>query len=165
MQLVVYGPTKCTHCKQYPIYVFPEMKLRSSCLVLNSYIHVSVSDLHIPHDRSTHFAAAKSVDRSGAMNWASEGVLRVKQGDRDIQKQFTHRGVGGPDKYKFTGLHYTALSADANPYGKGCIKNCVHIRNLFIVKYNQLFILWIILSAGFGHGDGATAHFISSNQR
>jgi hypothetical protein len=34
------------HCKQDPIYVFPEMKLRG--LVPNFYIHVSVSDLYIP---------------------------------------------------------------------------------------------------------------------
>ncbi len=31
---------------QNPIYVFQEMKLRG--LVPNSYIHVTVSDLHIP---------------------------------------------------------------------------------------------------------------------
>ncbi len=35
-----------THCKEDLIYVFPEIKLRG--LVLNSYIHVSVSDLYIP---------------------------------------------------------------------------------------------------------------------
>ncbi len=34
------------HCKEDPIDVFPEMKLRG--LVLNSYIHVPVSDLYIP---------------------------------------------------------------------------------------------------------------------
>ncbi len=34
------------HCNENPIYVFPEMKLRG--LVPNSYIHVSVSDVHIP---------------------------------------------------------------------------------------------------------------------
>jgi hypothetical protein len=33
------------HCKEDPIYVFTEMKLRG--LVPNSYIHVSVSDLYI----------------------------------------------------------------------------------------------------------------------
>jgi hypothetical protein len=33
------------HCKQDPMYVFPEMKLR--CLVPNFHIHVSVSDLYI----------------------------------------------------------------------------------------------------------------------
>jgi hypothetical protein len=33
-------------CKQDPIYVFPELKLRG--LVPNFYIHVSVSDLYIP---------------------------------------------------------------------------------------------------------------------
>jgi hypothetical protein len=33
-------------CKEDPIYVFPEMKLRT--LAPNSYIHVSVSDLYIP---------------------------------------------------------------------------------------------------------------------
>ncbi len=35
-----------THCKQDPIYVFPEMKLCD--LVPNFHIHVSVSDLYIP---------------------------------------------------------------------------------------------------------------------
>jgi hypothetical protein len=33
------------HCTENPIYVFPEMKLRS--LVHNSYINLSVSDLYI----------------------------------------------------------------------------------------------------------------------
>jgi hypothetical protein len=37
--------------------------------------------------------------------------------------------------------------------------------NLFIVKCFQFFILWVIPSAGFGHGDGATADTLSSNQR
>ncbi len=35
-----------SHCTENLIYVFPEMKLRG--LIPNSYIHVSVSDLHIP---------------------------------------------------------------------------------------------------------------------
>jgi hypothetical protein len=34
------------YCTENPSYVFPEMKLCS--LILNSYIHVSVSDLYIP---------------------------------------------------------------------------------------------------------------------
>jgi hypothetical protein len=34
------------HCTENPVYAFPEMKLCG--LVLNSYIHVSVSDLYIP---------------------------------------------------------------------------------------------------------------------
>jgi hypothetical protein len=34
------------HCTEDPIYLFPEMQLRS--LIPNSYIHVSVSDLYIP---------------------------------------------------------------------------------------------------------------------
>jgi hypothetical protein len=34
------------HCTENPIYVFSEMKLCG--LILNSYIHVSVSDLYIP---------------------------------------------------------------------------------------------------------------------
>jgi hypothetical protein len=34
------------HCKEDPIYVFPEMKLRG--LVSNFHIHVSVGDLYIP---------------------------------------------------------------------------------------------------------------------
>jgi hypothetical protein len=36
----------CTHCTEYPTYVFPEIKLCG--LVPDSYIHVSVSDLYIP---------------------------------------------------------------------------------------------------------------------
>jgi hypothetical protein len=39
------------HCKQDPIDVFPDVKLRG--LVPNVHIHVSVSD------RPTYFAAAK----------------------------------------------------------------------------------------------------------
>jgi hypothetical protein len=47
-----------THCKENPIYVFPEMKLLS--LVPNFPIHVSVSDLYIyNHDGPTYCAAAK----------------------------------------------------------------------------------------------------------
>jgi hypothetical protein len=38
--------TTTVHCTENPIYVFPEMKLRS--LVPNYYIHVSVRDLYIP---------------------------------------------------------------------------------------------------------------------
>jgi hypothetical protein len=34
------------HCPENPIFVFPEMKLLGH--ILNSYIYVSVSDLHIP---------------------------------------------------------------------------------------------------------------------
>jgi hypothetical protein len=40
------APDERLHCTENPIYVCPEMKLR--CLVLNFYIHVSVSDLYIP---------------------------------------------------------------------------------------------------------------------
>ncbi len=36
----------CTHYKQDPIYLFPEMKLRD--LVHNFHIHVFVNDLNIP---------------------------------------------------------------------------------------------------------------------
>ncbi len=35
-----------THCKEDPIYVFPEMKLRG--LFPNFHIHVSMSDLYSP---------------------------------------------------------------------------------------------------------------------
>jgi hypothetical protein len=45
-KLVVAVFPFCLHCAENPIYVFPEMKLRSH--VPNSYIHVSVSDLYIP---------------------------------------------------------------------------------------------------------------------
>jgi hypothetical protein len=34
------------HCKEDTIYVFPEIKLRG--LSPSFYIHISVSDLHIP---------------------------------------------------------------------------------------------------------------------
>jgi hypothetical protein len=45
------------HCKEDPIYVFPEMKLRGR--VPNFHIHVSVSDFYVYfHDWSTYFAAA-----------------------------------------------------------------------------------------------------------
>jgi hypothetical protein len=44
--------TAAVHCKQDPIYVFPEIKLH--CLVPNLKIHISVSDLYIHQ-----FAAAK----------------------------------------------------------------------------------------------------------
>jgi hypothetical protein len=37
---------KNTHCKEDPIYVFPEIKLRG--LSHNLHIHVYVSDLYVP---------------------------------------------------------------------------------------------------------------------
>jgi hypothetical protein len=43
----IVGPWGCLqHCKEDPIYAFPEMKLRG--LVPSFHIHVSVSDLYIP---------------------------------------------------------------------------------------------------------------------
>jgi hypothetical protein len=46
------------HCKEDPIYLYTEMKLRG--LVPSFHIHVSVSDLYMySRDRSTYFAAAK----------------------------------------------------------------------------------------------------------
>ncbi len=39
-------PKRSLHCKEGPIYVFPEMKLCD--LVPNLHIHVSVSNLYIP---------------------------------------------------------------------------------------------------------------------
>jgi hypothetical protein len=48
------------HCTENSKQLFAEMKLRS--LVLNSYIHISVSNLYIP--RISLFAAAELVDRS-----------------------------------------------------------------------------------------------------
>ncbi len=44
------------HCKDDPIYVIPDMKLRG--LVPNFHIHVTVSDLY-SHNRSTYFAAGR----------------------------------------------------------------------------------------------------------
>ncbi len=49
------------HCTKNPVYVFPEMKLRGR--VLNSYIHVSVSDIYF-QDLSAFLAAAKFGDQS-----------------------------------------------------------------------------------------------------
>jgi hypothetical protein len=40
------GDTRSLHCKENPIHVFPEMKLRG--LIPNLYILVSLSDLFIP---------------------------------------------------------------------------------------------------------------------
>jgi hypothetical protein len=42
----VLNVAKRLHCKEDPIYIFPEMKLRG--FVSNFDIHVSVSDLYIP---------------------------------------------------------------------------------------------------------------------
>jgi|LakMenEpi03Aug12_release.lakeMendotaPanAssembly.Ray.scaffolds.fasta_scaffold1588771_1 hypothetical protein len=42
----VLNVAKRLHCKEDPIYIFPEMKLRG--LYPNFNIHVSVSDLCIP---------------------------------------------------------------------------------------------------------------------
>jgi hypothetical protein len=50
------------HCKQDPIYVIPEMKLRG--LMPNFHIHVSVSDLYIPTIGPRLFAVAKLAERS-----------------------------------------------------------------------------------------------------
>ena len=49
--------TTTVHWTEIPIYVFPEMKLRS--LVPNFHILVSVTDLNIPAIGSTYFNAAK----------------------------------------------------------------------------------------------------------
>jgi hypothetical protein len=49
------------HCKDDPIYVFPDMKLHS--LDLNSHIHASVNDLYIPRI-GVHNMPAKYADRS-----------------------------------------------------------------------------------------------------
>ncbi len=46
-----------THCKKSPIYVFPEKELCG--LSPNFHIHVSVSDLYFPMDRSIYFPAAE----------------------------------------------------------------------------------------------------------
>jgi hypothetical protein len=45
------------HCKEDPIYVFPEMKLLG--LFPNFHIYVSISDLYIPTINPPIFAAAK----------------------------------------------------------------------------------------------------------
>ncbi len=45
------------HCNENPIYVFPEKELRGLRPIF--HIHVSVSDLYIPRDRSTYFPAAE----------------------------------------------------------------------------------------------------------
>jgi hypothetical protein len=42
------------HCKQDPIYVFPEMKLRG--LIPKFHIHVSGNDFIYSQDRSAYFA-------------------------------------------------------------------------------------------------------------
>ncbi len=65
------GPVRIQYNCQVPIYVFPEMKLRSLViskqnyyvLSLNFHIHVSVSDLY-SQDRSAYFAAAKKAGLS-----------------------------------------------------------------------------------------------------
>jgi len=53
---VRWVPGLTLHCKEGPIYVFPEMKLRG--LVPHFHIHLSVSDLYIPTIGPT-FSAAK----------------------------------------------------------------------------------------------------------
>jgi hypothetical protein len=50
------------HCTEISKQILPEMKKLG--LVPNCYIHVSVSDLYIPRDRSAYFAAEKYVDLS-----------------------------------------------------------------------------------------------------
>jgi hypothetical protein len=50
------------HCKENPIYVFPEKKLRG--LRPNFHIYGYVGDLYILKDRSTYFPAADYADRS-----------------------------------------------------------------------------------------------------
>jgi hypothetical protein len=44
------------HCKEIPIYVFPEKEMRGPSP--NFHIHVSVSDLSISTDRYTYFPGA-----------------------------------------------------------------------------------------------------------
>ncbi len=47
----------CLHCKESPIYVFPETELRG--LSPNLHIHLSLSDLYIPRIGPTYFPAAE----------------------------------------------------------------------------------------------------------
>ncbi len=54
----------CMHCKEIPIYVFPEKELRG--LRPNSYINMCVSDLYIP---SMH-AVSKVVRQPDSMQSA-----------------------------------------------------------------------------------------------
>ncbi len=58
--LYMYVVSIClTHCKENPIYVFPEKKLRG--LIPNLYIHLSVSDLYIP--LSVHLFSFSQIGR------------------------------------------------------------------------------------------------------
>jgi hypothetical protein len=47
-----------THCKEDPIYVFPENKLRGLSPNFHIHIHICVSDKY-SHHWSTYFAAAE----------------------------------------------------------------------------------------------------------
>ncbi len=59
---LIYVPEAYLHCKENPIYVFPEKKLR--CISPNFHIHVSVSDLYIPMIGPPIFTAAnRQTDR------------------------------------------------------------------------------------------------------
>ncbi len=51
------------HCKDDPIYVFPEMKLHG--LVPNLHIHVSVNDIYTVFPRSVHLFCCSKISRIG----------------------------------------------------------------------------------------------------
>jgi hypothetical protein len=58
------------HCKEDPIYVLLEMKLRG--LVPNFYIHGSLSDLYIPTDRSLEYINRSQIHNVGIGNETSQ---------------------------------------------------------------------------------------------
>ncbi len=58
------------HCTENPIYVFPDMKLRS--LVPNSYNNVSVSDLFIPRIGLPHWLQKNKQTDSGNIPQSNE---------------------------------------------------------------------------------------------
>jgi|LakMenE01Jun11ns_1017448.scaffolds.fasta_scaffold8823325_2 hypothetical protein len=56
-EIIIIVQARQRHYTENSKQIFPEMKLRG--IVLNSYIHVSVSDLYIPTVQSAYSAAGK----------------------------------------------------------------------------------------------------------
>ncbi len=74
------------HCKEDPIYVFPEMKLRR--LVLNFHIHESVCDLYIySNDLSTYLLQQNRLTDNGNIEIAHR-YMNVGTGNEAAQFHF-----------------------------------------------------------------------------
>ncbi len=81
------------HCKEKPIYVFPEKELRR--LSLNFLIYMSVSDLYIPRISPHIFLQQNRQGRSWEyINCSQTHTAKTKC--RKFETNFPRKGISGP---------------------------------------------------------------------